>query len=922
MRRSRTVGDPGREPAASANSSRSAANERAVRTILRVLQERAGSDFSGLKRTTLLRRLERRRSLKKAKDLAAYARLLEADPAELKLLGDEILIHVTSFFRDPETFEALKSTVFPALAASRAPNAPVRLWVPGCSTGEEVYSLTIALLDYFEEQGLSFPVQVFGTDLSERVIAVARQGRYAEPAVSPRRRRRYFTSLGDGKWQVSKAIRELCVFAVHDLTRDPPYSNLDLVSCRNVLIYFDQPVQEKVIPIFHYALAPGGFLLLGPSESIDSFADRFTMLDKAHRIFAKTPAPAKLPPGLRSAARTGPPPPSAPVSRKAPAKPPSLAELSGEADRVMLSASAPSLIVSESLEIVEARGDVRPFVALPMDKAGANLAKVAHEGLLFPATQAIEQARLRRVPIVVTSAQVRCGQESRAVQLQVVPLGAAAGKSHFLVVFAPTDAPPPPHSEPLEDAAPQTRERYLERELRATRRSLESVIAKQQATNEELQSINEELRSRNEEYHSSLEELQTTHEELQSSNEELATLNDELRKRTAELDQKNAELIRFNEELRKAALVRNRLAALVESSDDAIIGKTLDGVIETWNYGAEKLFGYTAREAIGRSIEMLIPPGRLNEEPAILERIRRGERIAHYETQRRRKDGAVIDVSVSISPISDAEGRVVGASKIARDVTERKRRRELLERTVAERTAELRAINEELEAFCYAVAHDLRAPLRGISGFSQLLQQKLQLDPSSAEGRDFQRIIDNAKRMAQLISGLLDLSRLTRQPLKPEPVDLSVEARSIAQDLQGPAGRKGTRFVIAPGLRARGDANLLRALLQNLLENSWKFTAKHPRATIEFGAKRVDGGLAFFVRDDGAGFDPSHAQKLFTVFHRLHRPEEFPGTGIGLATAMRIVTRHGGRLWAEGAVEKGAVFYFTLAPEPARDSPP
>jgi PAS domain S-box-containing protein len=365
--------------------------------------------------------------------------------------------------------------------------------------------------------------------------------------------------------------------------------------------------------------------------------------------------------------------------------------------------------------------------------------------------------------------------------------------------------------------------------------------------------------------------------------------------------------IRDITERKKSDEQRAALAAIVESSEEAIIGKTLEGVVTSWNRGAEHIFGYSAAETVGRPVSFLFPPEYEQQEMAILGSLANGEG-RRFDTVRRCKDGRMIDVSVTLSPVRDAQGRVVSISKVARDISDRRRNEEALAR--AKEAAE--ASSSELEAFSYSVAHDLRAPLRGMNGFAQVLLDTYG-DRFDEEGKDWLReILLNAHKMGALIDSLLSLSRVTRSEIRREPVDLSAVARAVAARLGAAEPQRSVAWVIEDNLRAVSDPVLVRALLENLLGNAWKFTAKVPAARIELGAIEKDGARAFYARDNGAGFDMAFAKKLFTPFQRLHTVAEFPGTGIGLATVQRIVRRHGGRTWAEGAVNAGATFYFTL----------
>jgi PAS domain S-box-containing protein len=366
--------------------------------------------------------------------------------------------------------------------------------------------------------------------------------------------------------------------------------------------------------------------------------------------------------------------------------------------------------------------------------------------------------------------------------------------------------------------------------------------------------------------------------------------------------------IRDITERKKVEELRFQLAAIVNSSDDAIIGKGLDGIIKSWNPGAQRIFGYAAHEMIEKPISVLLPPGRRDEEPGILDRLKRGEHVEPFETVRRRKDGQDIHVSVTISPIHDSRGVVIGASKVARDISDRKR----AEQALAQAKEAAETASREFEAFSYSVAHDLRAPLRGIDGFSQALLEDYS-DKLDADGRHYlSRVRESAQHMAQLIDSLLMLARVTQSDIHQERVDLSKLARDTAERLKGTQPERYVEFHITEGVTEAGDSRLLAIVFENLLGNAWKFTRNEAKGRIEFGCNRENGRPVFFVRDNGAGFDMAFASKLFGVFQRLHTTNEFEGTGIGLATVQRIIRRHGGRIWAEGKVAEGATFYFTL----------
>jgi PAS domain S-box-containing protein len=360
------------------------------------------------------------------------------------------------------------------------------------------------------------------------------------------------------------------------------------------------------------------------------------------------------------------------------------------------------------------------------------------------------------------------------------------------------------------------------------------------------------------------------------------------------------------------------LAAIVDSSADAIVSKSVDGLITSWNLAAERIYGYSADEIMGHHIAILLESDRRSEETEIRNAFVRshgsqGNQITdsqEHETVQRRKDGTTFPVSLTLSAIYDDDGELIGTSSIGRDITEQQRAAAELR----SRLDDLERSNRNLETFTYSVSHDLRAPLRALSGFSTALLEEYggQFDEV---GRGYaERIAAAAERMALLIDDLLQLSRLWRTEISDvQAVDLGTEVAIIARELQRSAPDRRVRFAIQDAVWASADRLLIHTVLQNLLENAWKFTSARDKALIEFGTTPVeDARICCYVRDNGAGFDPAYVGKLFQPFQRLHTTRDFPGTGVGLASVRQIVERHGGRVWAEGAVDHGATFYFTL----------
>ncbi len=515
----------------------------ALATVFNKLRVAIGVDFAAYKRGTIERRLYRRLALLRLDTLESYVRYLDKNPSELGLLFGDLLIGVSSFFRDPDVFKALEERVLPALLEGRAAEVPLRVWVPGCATGEEAYSIAICALELLGEHAPAQPVQIFATDIDEAALDRARHAVYPksiEAEVSTERLQRYFV-VDERGYRVSRRIRDMVVFARHDLVRDPPFSRLDVISCRNVLIYLQPHAQRRVLRVFHYALNPGGALVLGLSESVSEADDLFSLADRKLKIYTKHNAHlgrAFDPGALRAAAlpreRHG-----GPAAQRTPLS------VQQVADRRLLERYAPpGMLVTDTLEVVQLRGRTGPFLEPVPGVLSNQLLK-----LLRPELAPVARATVAASAKSGTSASSRpvrmaVGSDARSVVIDVMPVADTGGAAPcYLVLFR--DEPGGVAVEAGPPVAVEAEVEALQRELAASKESLQTTIEELEVANEELQSANEELQSSNEELQSTNEELETSKEELQSTNEELTTVNDELQSRMTQLsitgdDLKNA----------------------------------------------------------------------------------------------------------------------------------------------------------------------------------------------------------------------------------------------------------------------------------------------------------------------------------------------------------------------------------------------
>jgi two-component system CheB/CheR fusion protein len=530
-----------------------------IHALFAMLRQAKNVDFTHYKQSTLQRRIKRRMVLNQVQRLQDYLRLVKSTPKELDELYRDILIHVTGFFRDPRAFDALRKEVFSALVKHRKPSDwPIRVWIPGCSTGEEAYSMAIALLEYTGPNNAnvsaaanSRAVQIFATDISDDVLDRARAGVYPESVVadlSPSRLKRFFTRIDKG-YQVLQSVREICIFAKQNIAKDPPFSGLDLISCRNLLIYLGPELQKRVIPTMHYALKPGSFLMLGGAESLGVFSDYFTLIDKKYKIYQKKTTSARLVTyftgvdySLRQRGDT-----------KSAKMPVSGLGIEKEVERELVNRFVPaSIVVNSEMEIVQFRGKTGAYLEPAAGHPTFSLSKMAREGLLIDLRAALNTAEKENVPVRKEGVSIQSEGGTRDINFEVIPIRAEGSHERFYVVVF-QDSPPKfarkTDSKRLavKEARKETplarQNERLTREIRQLRSQLQSLIEEHETTSEEFKTANEEVLSSNEELQSTNEELETAKEELQSSNEELTTVNEELENRNVEMSTANNDLL-------------------------------------------------------------------------------------------------------------------------------------------------------------------------------------------------------------------------------------------------------------------------------------------------------------------------------------------------------------------------------------------
>ena len=745
-----------------------------LKTICELLLAEVGHDFGHYKEKTLMRRIQRRMLVVQAETVTDYIAYLRQHPHEHELLFREFLIGVTEFFRDPAAFEALGTIAIPAMLADKTGADVLRVWVPGCATGEEAYSIAIALREAMGSQH-GPKVKIFATDIDDQAIDRARAGRYRAPltGISPKRLERWFTKDRDD-YCVAKQIREMCIFSPHSVIKDPPFSRMDLVSCRNLLIYLDNDLQERLVQSFHYALRPGGFLLLGTSERLARNARLFTELDKKQRLYARRDDVQTRPRDFPSAQSR--PAPSADSQPRT--SPRHVEDLIDQHARQALAPWSPAYVVIDaSHDVLRFGGDTGRYLAPSSGAASLNLFQLLDKPLRGAVRTAVLQTFASGKRVIRDGLSLLHNGHERSLRVIVEPLAEHERHVEMCVVAFNELEPAPRSAESAAVGQPGgelARIRALEEELRSTRAQLHTAIDLHETASEDLKSANEEYQSVNEELQSANEELETSTEEMQSINEEPQTVNAELTSKNAALNLVNNDIRNLLDSTHIATLfldrelrIRNytpvmtelfhlrdgdkgrpiteisprinypelkddvtrvlremtvaertlrgigdaptfllrmrpyltidnvvdgvvltfvditdsqrhytehaRLAAIVNSSRDAIFGFSLDDRISSWNASAERIFGLSATQVIGKPLDMLMPSETSDEVQRFFASRERPLRLAEFEMTWLRPNGEVVPLTMSYSPVFDQDGTRFAGKLIARDVTERVR---------------------------------------------------------------------------------------------------------------------------------------------------------------------------------------------------------------------------------------------------------
>lgn len=864
--------------------------------ILRLLEKRFGANFGYYKKSTVGRRIARRAALNGIDLLSDYAQLLRADTAELDRLYADLLIGVTAFFRDRAAFDALASEAIPRLVADTRGSRPIRIWVPGCASGEEAYSIAILFAEHARRQNLPLDMKIFATDLHLGSLDTASQGLYPAKSIkdiSPEVRERYFDDV-DGRFQAKASLRRLIVFSPHNIIKDPPFTRLDLVSCRNLLIYLDEAAQKKVLSLFHFSLVKDGILFLGPSETLGSIEDEFDTIDSRWRLYRKLrnvqlPGSTRLLPAIPMLDDLG----AQMVLRQPALKRSSAApkpfsrsdrrQLLQAYDAVLARHAPPSLLVTRSGELVHVFGDAQKYLRLKSGLFSSRLADIVIEPLKLAVTACLDGLHLHDGPAVARETTFRQDDKDVIVQVRADAMEDSGLDPEYaliaLKVREPLPSRPSTRAETIERvgerAALQGRVDELERNLQFSEESLQATIEELETSNEELQSTNEELMSAN-------EELQSTNEELHAVNEELYSVSSEHQRKIDEL-----------------TTLTNDMDHLLRCTDVGTVFIDEELRIRRFTPSVAKAFNLLDRD-IGRPIDHITArfayPELARDVASVAATARIIERLVDVDD---------LSLLLRIFPFQ-VEGRTRGVVLTLIDVPRLKQ----AERALEARNSELARVNASLQQFTYIVSHDLRAPLRTMLNSAKWIEEDLG-DAANEQVRNHcTRLMTYSRRLTEMLDDLMIYARLDIAERVPEMIDVNALVGRIAESLD----TEGHVSLVCRGSVPpfSGYRAPLTLVFQNLVDNAIKYADK-PAVEITVTAEDLGPHFRFAVSDNGPGIPPRHHEKIFLPFRKLEHKDNKPGTGMGLALVRKAVNDNGGEIevLSEPDVRPGTTFRFS-----------
>ncbi|MBP1225479.1 CheR family methyltransferase [Flavobacterium sp. 1355] len=874
--------------------------EEILHQILNIILLRTGNDFSHYKKPTIRRRIARRMVIVRRESLEDYFNLLRNDKTEQDHLFNDFLIPVTYFFRDTKFFESLSQIAFPHLIQNTV-NNNLRIWIAGCASGEEAYSLAISIHEYLVlKNNKNIKVQIFASDISEKCITKARTAIYSAQDVqhiSPSRLQNYFTKR-DGHYHINKVIRDMCIFAVHNFIKDPPFARIDLVSCRNVLIYFDPFLQNKVLSSFHYSLKEKGILFLGKSETTLNANTLFEPIGKAEKVYVRKYAAGRYVPEAFKPSNLNIRDKADDQEKKAF---PQTDFRKIASDILFLKYTPASVIINEHLEIVHFHGDTSPFLLPSPGKPNFNILKMAREGISFELRNAILKMKADNKAVIKENITVK--DQSYLASFEIVPI--PNDKEHVMVLFYKNPLPEIDFDGSTKrKVSDQLRINELENELTQLREDIKRVTEEQQTAFEELQTTNEELLSSSEELQAMNEELETSSEELQSNNEELMCVNDELMDRQEQL-----------------ISMRNYSESIFKTIREPLIIIDKDFFIKSANPSFYKYFQTTEKETEGHSFFEIgdcqwdIPEfkeliSKMLDEKTSIEDFK-------VETLCKGIGKKIMMVNARRILNTKPNGMILIALEDMTDII-------AANEQLSIKNAELENYNQQLEAFTSSASHDLQEPLRKIHMFGKrVIDNEKNLSESSIH--DIERMLFSVTNMRQLVADLIDYSRINFLEKEFKMTDLNLVLKKIIADIKDDIVETKAVITVMPLPKLDVIPYQIQQLFTNLIWNSIKYVKPNvvPKVRIETTNPSTEeilevGGdknlkyVKICVSDNGIGFDQAFESKIFEPFYRLHTTDQYQGSGLGLTLCSKIASNHNGFITVKSKIDEGTTFYIYL----------